>query len=358
MLPIPSYFDGVGYTRDKNSLPLESIRVPVPQASANQVLIHVYGSSLNPLEYKLALLNFFGRIPPVILGFDLSGVVAAIGANVRNIAVGDEVMAMADSNKDGGWATGGDGGYAIARDYLTVKKSSSLTFDEAAVLPLCFLSAYIGIYPHLRPGDTIYIPGGAGGVGHLAIQMAARALEAGSVISSGSKPDSIALAKKFGADHVFNYRTEDTAAKVNEFTDGKGVDLVFDATYSEAGFAESAKTVKTGGKWVVLGVGPGKTSRTAQSESPVDSILAERRAKHINANLLRYTTEAGFQTPESNLFLENGMKLAIQWTDQGKVKPFIGKTINGTVEEINRELNELRDGRGGSGKVAVRLKYT
>jgi len=265
-------------------------------------------------------------------------------------------MAMADSNKDGGWATGGDGGYAIARDHLTVKKSPSLSFDKAAVLPLCFLSAYIGIYPHLRPGDTIYIPGGAGGVGHLAIQMAACALKAGSVISSGSKPESIALAKEFGADHVLNYRTEDTAIKINQLTDGKGVDLVFDATYSEAGFVESAKTVKAGGKWIVLGVGPGKTSRTTQTESPVDSILAEKGSKHINANLLRYTTEAEFQTPESNLFLEKGMKLAIQWADEDKVKPFIGKTINGTVEEINRELNEMRDGRGVSGKVAVRLR--
>jgi NADPH:quinone reductase-like Zn-dependent oxidoreductase len=282
----------------------------------------------------------------------------AIGTGVTSVAVGDEVMAMADSNKDGGWASGGNGGYAIARDYLTVKKPSSLTFDEAGVLPLCFLSAYIGIYPHLRPGGTIYIPGGAGGVGHLAIQMAARALEAGSVISSGSKPDSIALAKKFGANHVFNYRTEDTATKVNEFTNGQGVDLVFDATYSEAGFVESAKTVKAGGKWIVLGVGPGKTSRTAQTESPVDSILEERRVKHINANLLRYTTEAGFQTPENNLFLEKGMKLAIQWLKEDKVKPFIGKAINGTVEEINRALDEMREGRGVSGKVALKLRDT
>jgi NADPH:quinone reductase-like Zn-dependent oxidoreductase len=146
---------------------------------------------------------------------------------------------------------------------LIVQKSSSLSFDEAGVLPICFLSAYIGISPYLNPGETIYIPGGAGGVGHLAIQLAAHALEAGSVISSGSKPDTMALAKKFGAQQVFNYRTDVTVERVNEFTDGKGVDLVFDATYNEAGFVESAKAVRPGGKWVVLGVGPGKTSRGA-----------------------------------------------------------------------------------------------
>jgi hypothetical protein len=83
--------------------------------------------------------------------------------------------------------------------------------------------------------------------------------------------------------------------------------------------------------------------------------LAEKGAKHINANLLRYSSEVELQTPESNLFLQNGMKLAIRLADEDKVKPYIGKTINGTVEDINRELNELREGRGVSGKVAVKL---
>ena len=90
--------------------------------------------------------------------------------------------------------------------------------------------------------------------------------------------------------------------------------------------------------------------RTVEPENPVDSILAEKGAKHINANLLRYSSEAEFQTSESKHFLGNGMKLAIQWADEDKVKPYIDKTIDGTVEEINRELNEMRDGRGGPGK--------
>jgi threonine dehydrogenase-like Zn-dependent dehydrogenase len=156
---------------------------------------------------------------------------------------------------------------------------------------------------------------------------------------------------------VFNYRTDATVERVNEFTDGKGADLVFDATYSEAGFVESAKAVRPGGKWVVLGVGPGKTSRGAPTKSPVESILAGKGAQHINANLLRYFTDAELKTPESNGFLANGMQLAIQLADENKVKPYISKTIQGTVEDINRELNEMREGRGVSGKVAVQLAY-
>ncbi len=68
---IPETFLGVGYTRDRAGLPLEAVRVPVPQPAADQVLIRVAASSLNPLEYKLADLNFMGRTPPVVLGLDL-----------------------------------------------------------------------------------------------------------------------------------------------------------------------------------------------------------------------------------------------------------------------------------------------
>jgi NADPH:quinone reductase-like Zn-dependent oxidoreductase len=82
---IPETFLGVGYTRDRAGLPLEAVRVPVPQPAADQVLIRVAASSLNPLEYKLADLNFMGRTPPVVLGLDLAGVVVAVGHGVSGV---------------------------------------------------------------------------------------------------------------------------------------------------------------------------------------------------------------------------------------------------------------------------------
>ncbi len=132
---IPETFLGVGYTRDRAGLPLEAVRVPVPQPAADQVLIRVAASSLNPLEYKLADLNFMGRTPPVVLGLDLAGVVVAVGHGVSGVAVGDAAAAMADLNGDGGWvATGGSGGEAIpelprcggASDVLPVRFRESL----------------------------------------------------------------------------------------------------------------------------------------------------------------------------------------------------------------------------------------
>src|SRR6201993_1115236 len=354
---IPETFVGVGYTRDRAGLPLEHVRVPVQRAAADQVLIRVAASSLNPLEYKLADLNFMERTPPVVLGLDLAGVVVAVGQGVRGLAVGDAVAAMADLNGDGGWAatggSAGEGGYAVAHQFLSVGKPPSLSFRDAAALPMAFLSAFAGLYPTVQAGDTVYIPGGGGGVGHLAVQMAARALRAGLVISSGSTPRSIALARQSGAHHVFDYKRDDIAAEIAKLTGGQGVDLVYDATYSEQGFIETAKTVRRGGSWIVLGVGPGKTTRLAATHSPVDAILAERGAKHVTVNLLRYFSEPATLDSEARAFLQRGMALAMEWVAQGLVVPHIGQTIDSTAEAIKAGLQSLKAGHGVLGKVAV-----
>ena len=326
-----------------------------PAAGTDQVLIRVAASSLNPLEYKLADLNFFGRTPPVILGLDLSGIVVATGNAVRGVAVGDAVVAMADLNGDGGWVAGGggEGSYALAREFLTVPKPESLSFLYVAALPMCFLSAFASLYGTVRAGDTVYIPGGGGGVGHLAVQMAARVMGASLVISSGSTPQSIALARQSGAHLVFDYKRDDIAAEISKLTDGRGADLVFDATYSEPGFVETAKTVRQGGTWIVLGVGPGKTTRIVETESPVDSILAERGAKHINVNILRYFSEPATLDDEARAFLHRGMTLATEWAVQGLVVPHLGRIIDSTVEAINAGLQSLKSGSGTLGKVVV-----
>jgi NADPH:quinone reductase-like Zn-dependent oxidoreductase len=349
----PATFHGIGYTRPRDSLPLEAIEVPVPRPAADQVLVQVKGSSLNPLEFKLAELNFLGRTPPVILGFDLSGVIVAKGEGVQNFSIGDEVTAMADSSGDGGWATGGHGGYALAREYLTVRKPPSLSFRDAGVLPICFIAAFKGLYGNIRPGDTVYIPGGAGGVGHLAIQMAAHTMGAKRVISSGSTPTSIALARSCGARHVFDYKKDDVNAEIMKLTDGAGVDLAYDTTYSEASFVNTARTVRQGGTWVVLGVGPGKTTRTAQTESPVDVILAERGARHVNANMLRYFSEPATLNSEAKSFLRLALERAMAWATEGLVVPHIGKTIDSTVADINDGLQAMKSGNAPLGKIAV-----
>ena len=354
----PTTFEGIGCTRSRDGFPLESVRVPVPHAGEGQLLIHVVCSSLNPLEYKLADLNFFGRTPPVILGFDMSGIVVGIGTGVTGFVIGDEVVALADSNGDGGWAKGGAGGYALAREAFTVKKPKSLSFRDGAALPICLVAARLGLHGRVRSGDTVYIPGGAGGVGHLAIQIAKNVLGAAVVISSGSTSESKALAAASGADHVFDYKHDDIAAEIARRTGGRGADIVFDATYNEKSFVETARTVRRGGTWVVLGVGPGKTTRIQETESPVDEILAERGAHHANANMLRYFTEPATLNAEALCFVQDSLVSAIGWAVNGRVIPHIGKVIDSTVAAINSELGAMKEGRGPLGKVVVDVDRT
>jgi len=236
---------------------------------------------------------------------------------------------------------------------LTVPKPESLSFLSAAALPMCFLSAFAGLYGTVGAGDTVYIPGGGGGVGHLAVQMAARVLGAGQVISSGSTSQSMALARQSGAHYVFDYKHDDIAAEIAKLTSGRGADLVFDATYSERGFVETAKAVRRGGSWVVLGVGPGKTTRLVETQSPVDAILTERGVKHINVNILRYFSEPAILDDKAKAFLKRGMTLAMEWARQGLVVPHVGRTIDSTVEAINVGLLSLKSGSATLGKVAV-----
>jgi NADPH:quinone reductase-like Zn-dependent oxidoreductase len=356
LAPLPETFEGIGYTRNGDSFPLEKITVSVPEPGPDQILIHVHWSSLNPLEYKLALLNFLGRRKPVILGFDMAGTVIRVGADVDDFQIGDEVMAMGDSNLDGGWASGGKGGYALARQFLTALRPAGLSSCEAATLPMCFLSAYAGLRPHLSSGQTIYIPGGGGGVGHLAVQMASRVLGASVVFSSAGSPASRHLAYASGAHHVFDHNINAIPEKILSLTDGNGVDVVYDATYSESGFIQSAQSVRDGGSWVVLGVGPGKTSRTGDTISPVEGILAARGARMVNVNLLRYFTEPHTLDDRAKTWLRSGMRHAAEWAASRQVVPHVHATVSGDPETITAHLMRLGAGTGNLGKTAVELQ--
>jgi NADPH:quinone reductase-like Zn-dependent oxidoreductase len=342
----------IGYTRALQGLPLTAFDLPAREPGPDELLVHTVSSSLNPLDYKLAELNFLGRQPPVALGFDFAGIVISRGDAVKAFEIGDAVFGMVPSSRDGVWATGGAGGLALVPDYLAALKPGRLGVIEAGTLGVCFLSAYLAFAEGLDPGATVYIPGGGGGVGHLAIQKA-RALGAKTIISSGGTAQSRALASLSGADHVFDYGNDDVAAEIARLTQGRGVDVVFDATYSEDSYVATSAMVRPGGRWVVLGVGPGKTTRRAETESPVAGILASKGARLVNVNLLNFFAGPGPVNANARELLNRAIRDAAATTRAGTVRPHVSGTIASEVGEISAALADMKAGRRSQGKIAV-----
>ncbi|MGO4764184.1 zinc-dependent alcohol dehydrogenase family protein [Cupriavidus sp. 2KB_3] len=205
--------------------PLELTTVPRPEPAAGQVLVRIAASGLNPLDTKIrAGSAAHAKHPlPLVLGIDMAGTVEAVGEGVTAFRTGDEVYGM----------TGGVGGiqgslaqYAAVDADLLARKPANLSMREAAALPLAFITAYAGIVDraHLQAGKTVLVQGGAGGVGHVAVQLA-RA-QGAHVFATASAKDRD-LAESLGATPI-DYLTQSAEDYVKAHTRGEGFDLVVD----------------------------------------------------------------------------------------------------------------------------------
>ncbi|WP_406228827.1 zinc-dependent alcohol dehydrogenase family protein [Pseudomonas siliginis] len=205
-----------------DSFELSEVPKPVPQAG--QVLVRVHATSINPLDYQVRRGDYPDLVPlPAITGHDVSGVVEAIGPGVSAFAPGDEV-----------WYTpqifDGQGSYAeyhVAAESIIARKPASLSHLEAASLSLVGGTVWeaLTVRAVLRVGESILIHGGAGGVGHVAIQVA-KAM--GARVFTTVREANAEFVRSLGADVVIDYTQEDYVEAIMRETAGHGVDVVFD----------------------------------------------------------------------------------------------------------------------------------
>lgn len=204
------------------SFELRDVPKPIPQAG--QVLVRVQATSINPLDYQVRRGDYADLVPlPGITGHDVSGVVEEVGPGVTAFAPGDEV-----------WYTpqifDGPGSYAeyhVAFENIVGRKPASLTHLEAASLTLVGGTAWeaLAVRAQLKAGESILIHGGAGGVGHVVIQVA-KAI--GARVFTTVKEENFEFARSLGADVVIDYTKEDYVEAIGRETGGHGVDVVFD----------------------------------------------------------------------------------------------------------------------------------
>ena len=237
--------------------------------------------------------------------------------------------------------------YVIAKR-LRVTPRGDIPEPEASTIGLAFLSAYdclCNITDIIsRAGQTIFIPGGAGGVGHFAVQLAkAYGLR---VITSASKPEGLELLRKLRADVVLDYKKQDVVAEVMKATDGKGVDVVYDATYMESSMMQSAAVVARGDQWVRLG--PWTHSRPGFQQE-LEPIVSGRGATASFGDLAFYAANW------SKLPVQmKGASIARQLYAEARLKPYISATVPFNAETLQQVFQDNE--RGTVGKVVVKVQ--
>ncbi|MEA9414636.1 zinc-dependent alcohol dehydrogenase family protein [Flavobacterium sp. PL02] len=199
------------------------IKKPTPKKG--EVLVKIHASGVNPIDNKIRIgvSPYASPVLPAILGTDLAGVIEAIGEDVTQFKIGDEVYGLA------GGVLGLQGTLAeytaVDADLLAIKPKN-LTMKEAAGIPLVVLTAWEGLIDRakVKKGDKVLVHAGAGGVGHIVVQLAKTLGAEVYATVSKQKED---IVKSYGATPI-DYKTTQVEDYVNQYTDGKGFDIIYD----------------------------------------------------------------------------------------------------------------------------------
>jgi NADPH:quinone reductase-like Zn-dependent oxidoreductase len=227
---------------------MELLEVEQPPVAPDGVLIRVRAAGLNPVDYKVREGKLADKFPfhfPVVLGWDVAGTVEAVGPAVTWFKAGDAVY---------GYNRRHDLGYGTYAELTTGPEGyfahmpRELTFEEAGAMPLAALTAHQAIErAGLRAGETFFVPGGSGGVGHMAVQLA---VERGARVISSAGPGNQDFLRELGAEPV-DYTSEEVPARVHELSPGDGADAALDI-WGGDDRAEVLATLRRGGRMVSL----------------------------------------------------------------------------------------------------------
>jgi zinc-binding alcohol dehydrogenase family protein len=244
----------VGY---QQSLPIDSeaslidIELPRPEPGARDLLVEIKAVSVNPVDTKVRMRAVPEPGAHKVLGFDAAGIVRAVGSQVSLFKPGDEVFYAGAIVRSGTNAE-----FHVVDERLVGAKPESLSFEEAAALPLTSLTAWETLFDRLdirRPvkgtANAILIVGAAGGVGSIAVQLARRLTDV-TVIATASRPETQEWARELGAHHVIDH-TKPIAAQIEALGIG-APSFVFSITHTDAHFPEIAKIIAPQGRFALI----------------------------------------------------------------------------------------------------------
>jgi len=326
-----AYFEAIGAP--------EVIRVgdlPTPVPGKGQVRVKVLAAAINPIDTYIRSGAAPMALPkPAITGTDFAGVVDAVGAGVTRIKKGDRVWG---SNQGLLGRQGTCAEFVCVDEVWAYPAPDGVSDEQGAAGALVGITAHLGLFQRagLRAGEFVFVNGGTGGVGSMVVQMA-KAVGARVIATVGSEGKA-AEARKLGADHAINYKTDDVTAKVKEATGGKGVDVWYE-TQPPTDLERTVDLMALRGRVVVMA---GRQARPVLPNGPF---------------YVKGLSLLGFamfnMTAQEQQACANEMN---RWMKEGKLRTHIGKEFplseTAAAHQLQEE-NTLRKAGTLTGKIVI-----
>lgn len=304
---------------------LVDVEAPVPQPGPRDILVQVSAVSVNPVDTKVRR-RMSAQSPPQVLGWDAAGTVVAVGPDVGMFTPGDEVFYAGDLTRAGSNAE-----YQAVDERIVGHKPATLDFATAAALPLTAITAWELLFDRLRidSDSRLLIIGAAGGVGSVAVQLAAHVASC-TVVGTASRPDSMDWVRSLGADAVIDHSRPLTeglaAAGMSEVTH------VASLTHSEQHFAEAVAALAPQGAYGLID----------DPALPLDIAAMKRKSLSLHWEFM--FTRAMFQTPdmsEQHRLLDRVADLV----DSGRIRSTLGADYGAiTASNLIRAHEQIESG--------------
>lgn len=293
-----------------------------PSPGPGEVLVRVMASGTNPVDAKLRANGTWANLtPPVILGYDAAGVVEGVGPGVQDLAPGNEVWYTPEifGNPQGSYAE-----YEVVSAQLVALKPKGLSFIEAAAVPLAGGTAWEAVIRRLalRPGETVLIHGGAGGVGSFAVQFAR---SAGARVLATASAGNLETLRALAADLAIDYRAENIVDVVLAATEGRGADAAFDIEGADR-VARCLPLLRPGGRVACILPPQGDLTLLYQKNIALHGVFLTRERKRLE---------------EMRPLFE-----------RDQVRPIIDQVL--PLEEVRRAHERLDSGHG-RGKIVLEI---
>ncbi|KAG6026147.1 hypothetical protein E4U41_001341, partial [Claviceps citrina] len=317
--------------------------VPRPEVTdATDVLVRVHASSINPIDVKKAsgLMKFLVQDSfPYRIGYDVGGVVTAVGPSVTRVRAGDEVYARLPESNRGAWAE-----FAKCADGFVARKPRSVSLEEAAAVPLAAMTALQALrkYKGSLSGKTVFVSAGLSGTGSLACQLAKNVFGAARVVTTVSTSKVAKVPELLGegvVDEVIDYTTSDPVAAIPP----QSVDFMFDTTGQSMDFL-SRMVPETG---LIISISTTPSGSQMQSAADLGTLPFVVSAGLDALDWVRKWRARRWKVHYEYLFMDpSGEDLdeLREHVDGGKVKPVVGQTVQfEDIEQLTRTADASVD---------------